>query len=204
MNGRPEPLQEFLDAAYLAFSGADTDLAASSLLETSFDKLSVRGVPRDSSPGSLPVVEKYLDILTAPDQFFDPNLSRLAGAFLNLRPHLHWSKRGGDLSTASPNFEEGHGNTMLFGPGGLERRSDVWLGATLMAPNVRYPDHTHPPAEVYLVMNPGDLIHEGSPWLSPGVGGTFYNSPGIKHAMRSGDVPFFAFWLLLADIDQSG
>ncbi|RWX31211.1 transcriptional regulator, partial [Rhizobium leguminosarum] len=28
---------------------------------------------------------------------------------------------------------------------------------------------------------------------------SFYNVPGIKHAMRSLDTPFFAFWALLAE-----
>jgi hypothetical protein len=76
---------------------------------------------------------------------------------------------------------------------------DVWIGATLMAPNVRYPDHAHPPEESYLVLSEGEFQSGQGNWFSPGIGGSFYNSPGIKHAMRSGKKPLFAFWALLPE-----
>jgi hypothetical protein len=85
---------------------------------------------------------------------------------------------------------------MIIGPGGLEERSDIWLGVTLMAPHVRYPDHNHTPEEVYLVMSPGAFRQGEGEWFSPGIGGSFYNVPKIKHAMRSTDTPLLAFWAL--------
>ncbi|HLY58693.1 MAG TPA: dimethylsulfonioproprionate lyase family protein, partial [Stellaceae bacterium] len=71
-------------------------------------------------------------------------------------------------------------------------------GVTLMAPDVRYPDHNHPPEEVYLVLTEGEWRQEAGPWFSPGVGGSFYNRPGITHAMRSSGTPLFALWALRA------
>lgn len=46
--------------------------------------------------------------------------------------------------------------------------------------------------------NLGVKVDEGG-WFSPGIGGSFYNVPGIRHAMRSLDTPPFAFWALRAD-----
>jgi quercetin dioxygenase-like cupin family protein len=85
---------------------------------------------------------------------------------------------------------------MIVGPGGLESRDDVWVGASVMAPHVRYPDHQHLPEEVYLVMSPGEFRQGDAPWFEPGVGGTFYNPPNIVHAMRSGESPLLAIWCL--------
>lgn len=85
---------------------------------------------------------------------------------------------------------------MFVGPGGLERRTDVWIGVPLLAPEVRYPDHTHPPEETYLVLSAGQFRQEDGPWFEPGIGGSFYNPPGIVHAMRSNSEPLFAFWTL--------
>jgi hypothetical protein len=68
-----------------------------------------------------------------------------------------------------------------------------------MAPHVRYPDHNHPPEEVYLVLSPGWFQHGDSSWSEPGIGGTFHNVPNIKHAMASGDAPLLALWCLWAD-----
>ena len=88
---------------------------------------------------------------------------------------------------------------MIVGPGGLERRTDAWLGVSLLAPDVRYPDHRHPPEETYLVMSDGEFSQRGGPWFRPGIGGSFYNEPGITHAMRSFDDPLFAFWALWSE-----
>ena len=85
---------------------------------------------------------------------------------------------------------------MIVGPGGLEERSDVWLGVSVLAPDVRYPDHDHAPEEVYLVLSDAEFRQGGGDWFAPGIGGSFYNEPGIRHAMRSRHAPLFAFWAL--------
>ncbi|TWI26842.1 dimethlysulfoniopropionate lyase [Mesorhizobium tianshanense] len=35
-------------------------------------------------------------------------------------------------------------------------------------------------------------------WFAPG-GGSFYNPPGTRHAMRSNNAPLLAFWALLPE-----
>jgi quercetin dioxygenase-like cupin family protein len=85
---------------------------------------------------------------------------------------------------------------MILGPRGLEVREDVMVGATVMAPNLRYPDHNHPPEEVYLALTPGTWWNAEMDWTDPGPSGSIYNPPGIAHAMRSGPEPFLALWYL--------
>ncbi|ASM74349.1 MULTISPECIES: dimethylsulfonioproprionate lyase family protein [Roseobacteraceae] len=126
----------------------------------------------------------------------DSQLSPLVNELRTLEPSLVWRPRTAGAG-ASANFLNDHANAMIIGPGGIEERSDVWIGLSLLAPGTRYPDHNHAPSEVYLVLSPGEFKQAGGAWFSPGVGKTFYNSPGILHAMRSTpDEPLLALWLL--------
>ena len=84
----------------------------------------------------------------------------------------------------------------LVGPGGFEEREDVMVGVSLVAPHVTYPDHSHPPEEVYLVLSEGEWWNTAMGWVHPGPGGLVYNPPGITHAMRAGDAPLLALWFL--------
>ncbi|QGX98689.1 transcriptional regulator [Roseovarius faecimaris] len=123
----------------------------------------------------------------------------LAHALVGLEPHLHWYRRTGGGAGANEAYPEGHANAMLIGPQGLAEVPGVWLGVSLLAPGVRYPDHDHPPEESYLVFTEGGFWQEGRGWFTPGIGGTFYNRPGILHAMRSGEAPLLAMWALWKD-----
>jgi hypothetical protein len=60
-------------------------------------------------------------------------------------------------------------NAMIIASAGLEKRSDVMIGCSLMAPNVRFPDHKHPPEKVYAVLSNGAWCNSITPW--PGIGG---------------------------------
>jgi quercetin dioxygenase-like cupin family protein len=104
-------------------------------------------------------------------------------------------------SITDPTFAAGHANANLLGPypEALERRDDVWVGVSLMAPEITYPDHNHPPEEVYLALSRGYWRQNTHPWHEPGIGGVVYNPPGITHAMRSGPEPFLAIWCLPID-----
>lgn len=124
-----------------------------------------------------------------------PTLAGIATTFEALEPSLAWNRRSGG-SFASANFMDGHANAMVVGPGGIENRDDAWVGVSLLAPHVRYPDHQHAPEEVYLALSPGEFRQADGQWFEPGVGGTFFNKPGIVHAMRSGQAPLFAVWCL--------
>jgi quercetin dioxygenase-like cupin family protein len=199
---RPQPLQDFLDAARAAFAANVRDPDATASLFRIFASLESPGRLSEAPGTRLPTCA-HLAQAANPQNFEDPALRRLIETFNVLEPTLQWGPRKGDWTNAGPGFAENHANAMIVGPGGAERRSDVWIGASLVAPNIRYPDHDHPPEETYLVLSPGQFMQGEGNWFEPGVGGTLYNPPGILHAMQSGDAPLFAFWALWVDPHQA-
>lgn len=118
-----------------------------------------------------------------------------AQALQAIAPKLAWWQRTVDVEPDKP-FSHAHANTTLIGKGGLEERDDVWVGISLMAPGIEYPEHHHPPEEVYLVLSPGQWQQDGGAWFEPGIGGLVHNTPNILHAMRSGSAPLLATWCL--------
>lgn len=138
-------------------------------------------------PARLPVCDHIVPTLAG--------LVPLANAFATIEGQLHWQRRA-SADPANAAFWNGHANAMILGPGGLEDRADLWVGATIMAPHITYPDHDHPPAEVYIPLTLGEWWNANMDWIDPGLHGFIYNPPGIKHAMRSGPTPFLALWVL--------
>lgn len=197
MAKRNPALQKFLDGVHDALSSDATIHAAAPSVERVFKALEMPH-PASAKPGQRLGVCAHLDEALGFARAASAPLARVANAFAELEPQLTWRHRMGG-PTASENFDEGHGNIMIAGPGGYEERDDIWIGATLMAPQVRYPDHTHKPEETYLVLSKGEFRQDDGPWFEPGVGGTLFNVPNIKHAMRSGDTPLFAIWCLWVD-----
>src|SRR4051812_45136489 len=120
------------------------------------------GDPVTPEPLRLPVCA-LLDEVLAP-------ATPLHAAFRAIEPSLAWHCRKG--GGGNERFRSCHANATLVGPGGLEVREDLWIGATLMAPNTDYPVHHHPPEEIYLVLSEGDWWRESSGWFTPGRGGT--------------------------------
>lgn len=123
-----------------------------------------------------------------------PETAAVAEAFSHLGPRLRWRRR--PTANAGPEFADNHANTVFVGADGLEVRHDVRIGASLVAPNTRYPDHDHPPEEMYLALSAGIWRNGDTDWTEPGIGGLFHNTPGITHAMRSGDAPLLTIWCL--------
>ncbi|CCE99366.1 dimethylsulfoniopropionate lyase [Sinorhizobium fredii] len=197
MSDRSEALQSFLDASLAAYDQFAQAPESRRSVGQIFSALEEPGAQRSGPGGRLPVCS-HLDTALAIETEHE-SLRRLVDQFKAIEPQLEWRRRTNPDSSASDNFEVGHANAMIVGPGGLEDRRDLWFGVTLMAPNVRYPDHDHAPEEVYLVLSEGEFRQGEAAWFSPGIGGSFYNPPAIKHAMRSVDTPLFAFWVLLAD-----
>jgi len=195
MARRSATLQRFVEAALQAFEHCAREPASRRSIASIFAALNTPGPTTSGAGQRVPAcshLDEAVEIAGA-----NPVLRDLVEAFRRIEPFLQWRRRRWEAS-ASENFFEGHANAMIFGPGGLEERSDIWLGVTLMAPGTRYPDHDHAPEETYLVLSEGDFQHGGSTWFVPGVGGSFYNPPGIRHAMRSGRRPLFALWALWA------
>lgn len=191
---RDPALQCFTDAALAAYRARTPGPEAEASLARIAAALDTPA-PRRARPGSrLPVCDHLPAALTAATG--DATLDALVAAFRAIEPDLEWRRRAAWDETASANFADGHANAMILGPAGLENRMDVWVGVSLLAPSVRYADHDHAPEETYLVLSEGEFQHGESGWFTPGIGGSFYNPPRIRHAMRSGAAPLLAFWAL--------
>lgn len=182
---RSAEMQIFLTAAEAALgrvTGPGAEVAAEVIRRWA--------VPEGAGQGGdrLPVCDWIAPALAAQN-------SPLAASFGALQHRLSWSRRR-SADPANKAYWDGHANAMILGPGGIEDRSDIWVGATVMAPGTLYPDHNHPPAEVYLPLSAGEWWNAGMDWTDPGLSGFIYNPPGILHAMRAGDKPFLALWFL--------
>lgn len=197
---RDAALQSFTDAALEAFIEVASGPEARASLQRIGAALATPAPKRDRPGSRLPVCAHLNAALAVAAQ--RPSLRRLVDAFRAIEPDLEWVRRASYDETASANFVDGHANTMIFGPGGLENRRDVWFGASLLAPRVRYTDHSHAPEETYLVLSDGAFRQGDGDWFTPGVGGSLYNTPFITHAMRSADTPLFAFWALWVQPDS--
>ena len=191
---RDAALQSFTDAALAAFGEVAPGPEARASLQRIADALETPAARRERAGSRLPVCA-HLDAALAVEPR-TPVLRRLIATFRAIEPDLEWVRRASYDETASANFVDGHANAMIFGPAGLENRKDVWFGVSLLAPHVRYTDHSHAPEETYLVLSDGQFRQGDGDWFTPGVGGSFYNTPFVTHAMRSGDRPLFAFWAL--------
>ena len=124
----------------------------------------------------------------------DP-VGALAAVFATIEPQLNWKSRPG-AEAIGAQFLSGHANAIIVGSEGLEIRPDMRIGVSLMAPHTRYPDHHHPPEEIYVVLSDGEWRQADRPWHTPGIGGLVYNPPDIVHAMRSAEAPLLALWFL--------
>lgn len=190
-------IDTFIGALQAAFASARgmTPEAAEFAYDL-FHKLTSPAPKGMHSGARLPVCQFLPSALQAAKKAPRP-VSELAAGFALLAPSLAWKLRSSGGPHASENWLAGHANAVIIGEGGLEERRDIAVGASLLAPNVRYPDHTHPPEELYMILSPGRFQHGEEAWCEPGPGGTFHNAPGIKHAMASGNQPLLAIWTMI-------
>ena len=192
---RRQALQDFLNAvreAYNARAACPQSIASVRGIFTELETVE----PQASIDGGRLPVSLYLDDATQDAAGTPPGLQLLMERFRSLEPSLRWRRREGDWTGASANFADTHANAIIVGPGGLEPRTDVWLGVSLLGPHVRYPDHRHAPEETYLVISSGDFRQGAHDWIHVPCGETFYNPHNIVHAMRSSEIPLLAFWAL--------
>lgn len=193
---RSAELQRFITRLEAAFAEAEVSVPARMALERVFSRLAQKISDGATPPGEDVAAAGLLPHILAPLTPRQDALGALAQALADLAPQLRWTTRKVVGPTASAGFDLAHCNAGLVGPQGLERREDVWLGISLMAPGTRYPDHDHAPEEVYITLTPGAFLQGDAPWLARETGQTVYNTPGIRHAMRATDAPFLAIWCL--------
>lgn len=198
MARRDENLQQLIDLSrnVIAGCGAPRAVAAGARV---FDRLGRETGSQGAVPAErLPACDHPLGAALAGLADAPSPLPQVASAFAAVEAGLRWYRRKNAEALGQP-FFDGHANAMLVGPGGLEERDDVWVGVTVMAPNITYPDHDHPPEEVYIALSRGEWWNAAMDWAEPGPGGIIYNPPGILHAMRSHAEPFLALWFLPID-----
>jgi len=182
------PIDRFLDlvgAEVLAATTAHTRSAGSRVAAL----LAEAPAPAETSPPQRLQVCRHLGSACAEMR---PNL---AAAFKALEPALAWRTR--TLPNASSDFADGHASARVLDHTGLERRGGLVSGFSLVAPGITYPEHNHPPEEIYLVMSAGEWWQAGAGWRAYGSGGIVHNPPNIQHAMRAANVPLLAIWFLL-------
>ena len=193
---RPETLDRVLEAAedFLA-PRVDAGAAPGDAARRIFDALAgAAGVIAPGGTPPRPPAYRYLPA-ALDNARAAPGVAPLAEAFAALEPELAWVRRP-DAEEHGETFRDGHANAWLVGPSGLERRSDLLVGASLLAPGIRYIDHHHPPEEIYIVMSEGEWYREDRGWHAPGAGGIVHNPSNAVHAMRAGPNPLLALWLL--------
>ena len=194
MKHRDATLQAFYDLTEAAIlRRADTCKNVGPAAKPVFDALRKRDGSKDSfTPERLPAYDVLESALLVASTGPAP-IPELAAALRDLAPSLNWQRRKG-VPPDGTTFQDGH--ALVAGPGGLEEREDVWVGISLLAPHVRYPDHRHHPEEVYVSLAGGAWWNANMDWTTPGPGGLIYNEPTVLHAMRTEEQPLLAIWCL--------
>ena len=142
---------------------------------------------------SLPTVHKCFNEAIINAKEFSAPLTELAEALCVLLPKLSWYCR--DVKSLD-SFSNGHANTQILGPLGIEIRGDMTVGVSLLEPNLVYPEHRHMPEEVYVVMSKGEWRQGNKDWFKPNFGDLIYNRSNDYHSMRSNEDPLLTVWLL--------
>ena len=191
---RDQALQTFLDTLKSAIGAGESSASpqAAAAAKRAFAALETPGdaaaPPRETVPATHHIEAALADSRNGP-------AAALAEAFERIEPRLAWRRRP-DRETSDPNFPNAHASTVIVGDGGIETHDGVRIGVSLLAPNTFYPDHHHPPEEVYVVLTEGAWRQGDGPWNERGPGTLVYNTPNIVHAMQSGAKPLLAIWTL--------
>lgn len=194
---RDPDIQRLLDATAEALRiGMPPNSAAVGLSRNYFAAAaSDTGRPSDGLEGEDVTVVHHLAPALVTAATGSKATANVADALSVLAPRLNWRRRMSGPNQ-SEGFQDNHANAVVVGQGGLEDRDDIRLGMSLMSPATRYPDHNHPPEEMYLVLSPGQWRNDETEWHEPGIGGVVHNPPAIGHAMRSANAPLLTIWCL--------
>jgi quercetin dioxygenase-like cupin family protein len=193
---RSRPLQEFLDATRLAIAGADPPSpSVPALASRIFGALRQAAPQAPEGRGARLAACGHLAPALATAREAGPPVADVADAFAGIEPRLAWARRAGSEQQGAA-FADNHANTTIVGPGGLELRDDVLIGATVLGRGLRYPDHQHRPEEIYLVLSAGRWRQGDQGWREPGPGGLAFTPSNAVHGMLAADTPLFAIWCL--------
>jgi quercetin dioxygenase-like cupin family protein len=193
---RSADLQLFLLSAQAAIRhGSGVEKRAHVVADQMFSALAAPSAQAEQPEAAqLPVCSYLPEALEQARRHSGP-VGALADAFAVIAPQLDWKVRAGADRQGEP-FRNRHANATIIGLEGLEIRRDVRIGVSLLAPNTQYPDHRHPPEEIYVVLSGGEWRQASNPWHEPGIGGLVHNPPNVVHAMRSTGRALLALWFL--------
>ena len=196
MPDRNSALQRFIDATEAGIRARATDYPdAMPMADRVFAALKDTGnVNPAAAPARLPACRHFETALGQAREGPEP-VPELADALAAIEPRFAWHRRLGSAQVAG-DFHDNHANAIIVGEGGLEARQDVRIGLSLVAPGIPYPAHRHPPEELYIVLSPGEWMHDDGPMTLKRSGELVHNGPNVWHAMHATDVPLLAIWCL--------
>jgi len=113
--------------------------------------------------------------------------------FASLAPSLPWS--------VSSRWDDGGRERALCVVGDMFALRDVVAGLVYLDGGGTYPEHDHPPQELYLtVAGTARWRFGGSPhYVEVEPSATLYNKPGDRHAIEAGATPLVAMYVLWGD-----
>ena len=152
------------------------------------------GIPAQHQRTELPI-SNFFEIAVEEARKGPKPISKLTNALIKIEPKLKWYRRP-EAKNFSESFFDGHANAVIVGDGGFEVRHDVRIGMSLVAPNIDYPRHRHPPEELYIVLAPGSWMQNDKNMTLKTPGDLIHNSPNCWHAMQSIQTPLLAIWCL--------
>jgi quercetin dioxygenase-like cupin family protein len=196
---RDPALQKMVDAVAVAVRAHPQQAPeAGVMVDRIFSALatSVGAQTEGRSAGDLPPACRYFGAALSTADGGPAPVAAMASALRALEPRLSWYRRPG-AQTSDTDFFDGHANAHLVGAQGLERRDDIWIGLSLMAPEIIYPRHRHPPEEVYVALSSGTWMRDDVQLPPSNAGDLIHNPPEVWHAMSSTpDAPLLAIWCL--------
>ncbi len=144
----------------------------------------------------LPVIKHLEDALLVSQDYC---LAHLGASLAGCLDRLSWSQNRAYVEMGGQDeFLAGYGFAPLSSAEGPIKRAVPMGGFILLAPNLLYPGHYHPPREIYLILTPGARwkIEDGD-WFDVAPGDLILHQPSVVHATMTGDEPFLAFvsWL---------
>ena len=190
---RSDDLQFFLDELKTSIAKCQPAQEIQSATTLAFQRLETLGQEKWSSNHSEAPATAWLEQAIKTGKAGPTG--KLADALENLAPKLFWQRRM-DRPSIHPKWPNSHANSVIIGDTGLECRNDVRIGVSLLAPYTIYPNHQHPPEEVYIALSNGSWRQNDGFWQTRGAGGLIYNPPNIVHAMKSNSDPLLAIWIL--------
>lgn len=199
---RDPALQALADAVVtgIAVRAADWPGAAAALARVQA-ALAAPGEALGKPSGEQPPALAWLEPALANARAAGGAAATAAEAMAALAPRIGWYARQG-AEPVCENFAGRHALATLIGPadrpGVLEVHDGVRIGISLVAPETPYPDHKHPPEELYLALTDGDWRHERGAWFTPGPSGIVYHAGNVLHGMRARREPQLALWCLPA------